>query len=280
MDYINHLLSFSLQINRLELDKTSVNRIIWLEETYCPDEYLDPYSYSFQVNLIEAEFNILARIIDNFDEAIKSKCGNNINLGEYSEKEDWNYTFNTDNEQESISRRYYNIKLNPKDEKVFKKLWLRYYVAVLSKIVSNIRTVINNPKQVDNYKSKNDVTVVKKVKENKKITIRDNKVYDFVKALNLKIDFLREDSLSKDFVDILIGKSDKDIILNIDNGSFHYILTILKLYFYNLSITSVANTNKIYSSKGTILKVKNLNNSKSHNPKHKDAIDEVFKNFQ
>ena len=98
--------------------------------------------------------------------------------------------------------------------------------------------------------------------------------------MNLKIDFLREDSLSKYFVDILIGKSDKNICLNIDNGSFHYILTRLKSFFYNLSITSVANTNKIYSSKGSILKVKNLNNSKSHDPKHKDAIDEVFKNFQ
>ena len=121
---------------------------------------------------------------------------------------------------------------------------------------------------------------IKKVKENKRITIRDKKVYDLVKALNLKIDFLREDSLSKYFVDILIGKSDKNICLNIDNGSFHYILTRLKSFFYNLSITSVANTNKIYSSKGSILKVKNLNNSKSHDPKHKDAIDEVFKNFQ
>jgi len=121
---------------------------------------------------------------------------------------------------------------------------------------------------------------VEKVKQNKRITIRDKKVYDLVEALNLKIDFLREDILSKDFVDVLIGKSDKNIRLNIDNGSFHYILTELKSFFYNLSITSVANTNKIHSSKGSILKVKNLNNSKSHNPKHKDAIDEIYKKFQ
>lgn len=121
---------------------------------------------------------------------------------------------------------------------------------------------------------------VKKVKENKRITIRDKKVYDLVKELNLKIDFLRDDILPKEFISVLIRESDKNIHLNIDNGSFHYLITKLKGYFYNFFMTSVANTNKIYSSKGSILKVKNLNNSKSNNPKHKDAIDEVFKNFQ
>ena len=280
MDYINHLLSFSSSIISLELDKTSVNKIIWLQETYCQEDYLDPYCDSFQVNLIKAKENMLARIINNFDEAIKSKCGNDIDLSKYSGKEHWDYEFETDNEQGSISKRYYDIKLTPKDEKLFKKLWLRRYIAVLSEIVSNIRTITNNPKQVGIDKSKNDVTAVKKVKEIKKITIRNKKVYDLVKALNLKIDFLRDDSLSKEFVSVLIRQSDKEVNLNIDNGSFHYILTRLKSFFYNLSMTSVANTNKIRSSGGKIFKVKNLSNSKSHNPKHKDAIDEVFKEFE
>jgi hypothetical protein len=121
---------------------------------------------------------------------------------------------------------------------------------------------------------------VKKAEVKKRITFTKNKVYEVVKALNLKIDFLKDDCLPKEFVDVLTGKLDMNIHLNIDNRSFHYILTKLKEYFLSFSITSVANTNKIYSSKGTLLKVKNLNNSKSNNPKHKDAIDEVFKNFQ
>ena len=121
---------------------------------------------------------------------------------------------------------------------------------------------------------------VKKAEVKKRITFTKNKVYEVVKALNLKIDFLKDDCLPKEFVDVLTGKLDMNIHLNIDNRSFHYILTKLKEYFFSFSITSVANTNKIYSSKGTLLKVKNLNNSKSNNPKHKDAIDEVFKNFQ
>ena len=121
---------------------------------------------------------------------------------------------------------------------------------------------------------------IRKVKENKKITIGDKKVYDIVKALSLKIDFLREDFKPEEFIEVLIRKSENNIHLNIDNGSFHYLLNKLGYCFNNFSMTSVANTNKIYSSKGSILKAKNLNNSKSHNPKHKDAIDEVFKNFQ
>ena len=280
MDFINHLLSFSSSIISLELDKTSVNRIISLDEKYYREDFLDPYCDSFQINLINAKEIMVARIINNFDEAIKSKCGNDIDLSKYSDKDYWNYNYKTDDKQRNINNRYYDIKLTPKDEKVFKKLWLRTYIKDLSQILSNIRTVTNNPKQVAIDKSKNDVTTVKKVKGIYKITIRDKKIYDLVKELNLKIDFLRDDILPEEFVSVLIRKSDKNIHLNIDNGSFHYLLTKLKGYFYNFSMTSVANTNKIYSSKGSILKVKNLNNSKSNNPKHKDAIDEVFKNFQ
>ena len=121
---------------------------------------------------------------------------------------------------------------------------------------------------------------IKKVKENKKITIRDKKVYDFVKALNLKIDFLRDDCSANEFVAVLIGQSDKNIHLNIKNRSFHYLLSKLRDYFYNFSITSVANTNKIFGETGTLLNHKNLAASKSYSPKHKDAIDKVFKNFK
>lgn len=122
---------------------------------------------------------------------------------------------------------------------------------------------------------------IKKVKDNKKITIKNKDVYDLVKTLNFEIDFLKEESLPKDFVNVLIGMSDKNIHLNIDNGSFHYLLTKLKSFFYTFSISAVARTNKIHgSSEGTLLKVKNLSNSKVFHPKHKDAIDRVFKKFE
>ena len=280
MDFINHLLSFSSSIISLELDKTSVNRIISLDEKYYREDFLDPYCDSFQINLINAKEIMVARIINNFDEAIKSKCGNDIDLSKYSDKDYWNYNYKTDDKQRNINNRYYDIKLTPKDEKVFKKLWLRRYITVLSEIVSNIRTVTNNPKQVGIDKSKNDVTVVKKVRENNIITIKDKKVYGLVKALKLKIDFLMDDCSAEEFVAVLVGQSDKEIHLNIKNRSFYHLISKLRDYFYNFSITKVANTNKIFGKTGTLLNSKNLAASKSYSPKHMDAIDEVFKNFQ
>jgi hypothetical protein len=121
---------------------------------------------------------------------------------------------------------------------------------------------------------------IKKVKDNKRITIRDKKVNVIVEALNLEIDFLRDDILPKEFVLVLIRQSDKNIHLNIDNGSFHYLITKLNEFFYNLTMSNVARTNKICSYKGTIISVKNLLNSKSDNPKLKDSIDRVFKKFE
>ena len=45
-------------------------------------------------------------------------------------------------------------------------------------------------------------------------------------------------------------------------------------------MSNVARTNKIYSSKGTLLIVKSLGNSKSDNPKLKVEIDRFFKKFE
>ena len=125
-----------------------------------------------------------------------------------------------------------------------------------------------------------DKLEIKKVNKKRRITIKNKKVYNLVEQLNLKIELLRVDCTSKDFIDVLIGKSEKNIHLNIDNRSFYYLLSKLSDYFFNLSKTAVAEVNKIYGSKGTLLKVKNLLNAKASHPKHKDAIDRVFKKFE
>ena len=125
-----------------------------------------------------------------------------------------------------------------------------------------------------------DKLEIKKVNEKRRITIKNKKADSLVEQLNLELDFLRDDLTSKDFVNVLIGTSDKNIHLNIDNRSFYYLLTKLSEYFFNLSITAVAITNKIYSSRGTLISVENLLNSKALHPKHEDAIDRVFKKFE
>ena len=125
-----------------------------------------------------------------------------------------------------------------------------------------------------------DKLEIKKVKEKRRITIKNKKVYNLVEQLNLKIELLRVDCTSKDFIDVLIGKSEKNIHLNIDNRSFYYLLSKLSDYFFNLSKTAVAEVNKIYSLRGTLISVKNLLNAKAFYPKHKDAIDNILKKFE
>ena len=121
---------------------------------------------------------------------------------------------------------------------------------------------------------------LKKEKETNHITIKNKRILHLLTQLNLKIDFLREDFTPEDFIGVLTGKSEREIHLNIDNRSFHYLLTKIREYFFSFTITAVAKTNKIHSKKGTLLKPSNLINARGDYPSLKDNIDEVFNNFK
>lgn len=121
---------------------------------------------------------------------------------------------------------------------------------------------------------------LKKEKTTKHITINNKRIQPLLTQLNLKIEFLREDCTPEDFIAVLTGRLKKEMHLNISNRDFHYLLTKIKEYFFNFTITAVAKTNKIYSKSGTLLKANNLINAKGDYPSLKDDIDEVFKNFK
>jgi len=120
----------------------------------------------------------------------------------------------------------------------------------------------------------------KKERNTKHITIRNKRILPLLTQLNLKVEFLREDCSPEDFITVLTVASEKGIHLNIDNRNFHYLLTKIKEYFFNFTITAVGKTNKIHSKRGTLLKANNLINAKGDYPSLKDSIDEVFKNFK
>ena len=155
MEFINHLLSFSTAINKIDLNKTSLKKIIWFEEEYDQHDYLDPFCDYFQSGLINAEKKVVRLIIDNFDQAIESQCGNNLDLSIYADDYYWNYSWETNYDQQNLNKRYVITKLIPNDEKILKELWLRNYITTLSKIIANIRKVTNNPKEVAIHKSGN-----------------------------------------------------------------------------------------------------------------------------
>jgi hypothetical protein len=110
----------------------------------------------------------------------------------------------------------------------------------------------------------------------KRITVKGKKIYEIIKRVNLEIEFLRDDIAATDFINVLLGKSDKEIHLNISNRDFHYLLTKIGEYFFNFSFTAVAKTNKIYSKNGKLITPNNLNNSKCDFPNLKDEIDVNF----
>ena len=155
MEFINHLLSFSAAINKIDLNKTSLKKIIWFEEEYDQHDYLDPFCDYFQSGLINAEKKVVRLIIDNFDQAIESQCGNNLDLSIYADDYYWSFRWDTNDDQQHLNKRYVITKLIPNDEKVLKELWLRNYITTLSKIIANIRKVTNNPKEVAIHKSGN-----------------------------------------------------------------------------------------------------------------------------
>lgn len=144
MNYIDHLLRYSNLINKLNLDSISIHYIIWLEKEFVDDIYLDPFCPNFQSSLIKAEEQIVARIIENFDLAIRNQCGNDMDLNKHNKNTKWDYRNDFDPKQSSLNRKYYNIKLIPNDENVFKELWLKHFITILSKIVFNIKKVTNN----------------------------------------------------------------------------------------------------------------------------------------
>ena len=105
------------------------------------------------------------------------------------------------------------------------------------------------------------------------------KIPPFLRTLDIspKILFLIADGTSwKVYVEVTISK---DFSSNGSSSPLQLTKFIFE-YFFNLSITAVAITNKIYSSRGTLINKKNLLNAKSSYPKHKDAIERVFKKFE
>ena len=126
---------------------------------------------------------------------------------------------------------------------------------------------------------KDEILRIKKEVQSKRITLRNKNIFEVLKKVNLEIDFLKEDVTATDFIYVLTEGSDKEIHLNIDNRSFYYLLYKIKEYFFNFSFTAVANTNKIYSKRGTLMKAKTLRNSISTSPVHKDNIDRILNSF-
>ena len=229
MEFINHLLSFSAVINKIDLNKTSLKKIIWFEEEYDQHDYLDPFCDYFQSGLINAEKKVVRLIIDNFNQAIKSQCGNNLDLSIYADDYYWNYSWETNYDQQNLNKRYVITKLIPNDEKILKELWLRNYITTLSKIIANIRKVTNNPKEVAIHKSGN---------LKKELPVKSTSVYSEAQSLSF-INTRFDESVKPKAKTNKPPKERKELYNNIFKGNA---FEVLDKYFSNKNVNGSSAT--------------------------------------
>ena len=267
-ELIQCLHNLSTRANRIILSKIDINHIVQIDNEFEIDQFLDVNCYGLQDDLKNTNEKTINIIVKNLVSAIGSNCGNSIDLTKYSKEDDFNYSCTPDPNERSVYKRYKINSFSPKDISIFKEIWLFRFVDRLKTILFNIKYILNLTQQAE-------LGLNKKIKS-KRMTIKGKKIYEIIKRVNLEIEFLRDDITATDFINVLLGKSDKEIHLNISNRDFHYLLTKIGEYFFNFSFTAVAKTNKIYSKNGNLITPNNLNNSKCDFPNLKDEIDVNF----
>ena len=117
----------------------------------------------------------------------------------------------------------------------------------------------------------------KEKNEETPLSIKDRNVYRLFDLIDSELEIF---SSGEDFIDATVNNRNQTFRLNIDNRDFHYIITVLKPYFYNFEYQKFVSANQIQSKKGTKLTVKNLHNSKAEHPSQKELIDEIVNNFR
>ncbi|MEN8858225.1 MAG: hypothetical protein ABF260_09205 [Flavobacteriaceae bacterium] len=154
MKTIENLLNFSNKVNKLNLESNSINHIIWFDKEYIEEDFTDPYCPQLQSILINAEEKKLKLIIRNLDNAIKNQCDNmNLNLDKYEKDIYWDYSYTKESDNGRLNQRFTVYKLIPNDEKIFKELWLRNLINIISKIIDTIIEITN----LEYIKSKKEI---------------------------------------------------------------------------------------------------------------------------
>ena len=116
-----------------------------------------------------------------------------------------------------------------------------------------------------------------KVEEKQSLSIKRKEVHRLFQLIDSELEIF---SSGEDFIDATVNNRNQTFRLNIDNRDFHYIITVLKPYFYNFEYQKFVLANQIHSKKGTKLTVKNFHNSKAEHPSQKELIDEIVNNFR
>lgn len=117
----------------------------------------------------------------------------------------------------------------------------------------------------------------KKKNEKTPLSIKDSKVHRLFELIDSELEIF---SSGDDFIDATVYQRNHPFHLNIDNRNFHYIITVLKPYFYNFEYQKFVLANQIYAKTGTLLRAKNFQNSRVEYSSKKELIDEIVNKFR
>ena len=145
IDLIENLHELSNTAKRLKLDKYNISQLIHIHNYYCIDDFIDTESYVFQNDVLNADDRKISLILKNFDKAIETNCGNNIDLEQYSINDRFEISYLTNANVKNVSKLYTIKNQFPEDNDLFKCYWLKYFIKECRQIVENIRTIIVQP---------------------------------------------------------------------------------------------------------------------------------------
>lgn len=151
INMLDELLLFSNKVVDIPLSKTSIELISYYTgDEFLYDEYSDEHSYILQKCLVEADERYTSVILKNLRKAINTQCGNNVDLKGLDVR-DFSHSFRVDGSEKSITRRYKDYEVAPKNEILFKKMWLKKFLESLIQVEYAIRYIleINQPQQVE-----------------------------------------------------------------------------------------------------------------------------------
>jgi hypothetical protein len=117
----------------------------------------------------------------------------------------------------------------------------------------------------------------KKKNEKTSLSIKDKNVNRLFDLIDSELEIF---SSGEDFINASVNNCNQTFQLNIKNRTFHYIITVLKPYFFNFEYKRFVLANRIYSENGNVLQAKNFQNSKAEYPREKELIDEIVNKFR
>lgn len=140
-NFFDDLHSFSLEISDIPIEKTPIERIIFIDNELFQPEFIDHKSFVFQKCLLETSKEKVELVLRNIETAIFTNCGNSKTLIDTTNKKDYSIHFRTTDEKQ-LSKKYTDISFAPIDEIEFKKRWLSYFINEVQKVKTAIQIIM------------------------------------------------------------------------------------------------------------------------------------------